>query len=99
MNRLFFKIFISFWLITIAVLLAMLAATRYIAEIEQSPNPSAYELGKAAQGILSRTAEIARDRTPKELELWIQGLPSIHSVKAYIINLEDRILFMMLSPL
>ncbi|ARN76214.1 ATP-binding protein [Oceanicoccus sagamiensis] len=89
MNRLFFKIFISFWLITIAVLLAMLAATRYIAEIEQSPNPSPYELGKAAQGILSRTADIAQERTPKELELWIQGLPSIHSVNAYIINLED----------
>ena len=89
MNRLFLKIFISFWLITIAVVLAMLATSRYIAELEKNPQPSAYELGKAAQGILSRTADIARDRSPKELELWLQGLPSIHSVKAYSINLED----------
>ena len=89
MNRLFFKIFISFWLITIAVALAMLAASRYITDIEKAPGASAYELGKAAEGILSRTSDIARDRSPKELELWLQGLPSIHSVKAYIINLED----------
>ena len=67
MNRLFFKIFISFWLITIAVALAMLAASRYITDIEKAPGASAYELGKAAEGILSRTSDIARDRTPKEV--------------------------------
>ncbi|WP_101757014.1 ATP-binding protein [Oceanicoccus sp. KOV_DT_Chl] len=89
MNRLFFKIFIGFWLITITVLLSMLAATRYSDEFEKSDQPSAYELGKAAQGILSRTADIARDRSPKELDLWLVGLPSIHSVNAYIINLQE----------
>lgn len=67
----------------------MLAASRYITDLEKAPHPTAYELSKAAKGILSRTEDIARDRSAKELELWIHGLPSIHSLNAYVINLED----------
>ena len=88
MNRIFFQIFFTFWLITVAIVFTSVSVSRYVGTLEKSDQgPSPYQLKKMAKEILTQTANISESLSAKELEVWLYTIPRVGSIDAYIINL------------
>ena len=78
MNRLFVKIFLSFWGITIFVALVMYTTSGYFKE--NIEHPTAWELKIAANGILDRTENLAKEGSISKLHQFVEGIKVIGEI-------------------
>ena len=74
MSKLFIKIFISFWLITITVLLAMVLASAYFFDSENSSFRQAWNVRKQMLEVFAQAKYIAQYHDYAELENWIDTI-------------------------
>lgn len=74
MNKLFFKIFISFWVITVVVALTMFLASYYFSEDTEESYASAWELTKELIGTTAKAEYIIQYESYDRLAKWLKEL-------------------------
>lgn len=84
MSKLFIKIFISFWLINIAVLLTMVASSTYFFDSENSSFRDAWNIRKQMLEVFAKAEYIAEQHDYAELERFIASAHVRDSVSFHL---------------